>query len=478
MTNKVILSAIAAATLVTSLNANTVEDKIIALEKLIKAQQTQINELKSTVEDVEEIDERLEEIETRSFTDKIQMGLGMRVEMNNYNNTYADGTDYKANDIWRTKLNINMKAKIADNLKFTGRLSMYKNWGDSTTRMVQNDSMQGRKPDSSAVYAERAYIDWIINPGSTVPVIMTLGRQPSSDGPSYQVKEDTTRKGTYDALAFDGAADGIVLTANLDKVLSGTSARIAYGTPNVQDNAANTPNQTNYAGNDNSSFDNTKVTGIFVDQTFKSLPFNNLVQVYHVSAKDLNADGATLGVNDVNIGDLSISGFMLEATKIKLGGGLDLFAHYARSNAKPTSNTGMNMSGFGGSPTAGLLTNNSVGDTESKSGDAVWIGARYTINSDWKVGAEYNKGSKNWFSFTSGSNDPLNKLATRGTAIEAYITKTVNRNANIRFGYVDINYDYTGSGSHLGAPMKITNAMGKGAIKETKNAYMTFNVLF
>lgn len=482
MTNKVILSAIAAATLATTLSATTVDDKIIALEKLIKAQQTQINELKSSVEDVEEIDERLEEIETRSFTDKIQMGLGMRVEMNNYNNTYADGTSYKANDIWRTKLNINMKAKIANNLKFTGRLSMYKNWGDSTTRMVNNDSMQGRNPDSSAVYAERAYIDWIMNPGSTVPVIMTLGRQPSSDGPSYQVKEDTTRKGTYDALAFDGAADGIVLTANLDKVLSGTSVRIAYGTPNVKDNASGTSTQMNYSGADDSSYDNTKVTGIFLDKTFKSLPFENLVQVYHVSAKDLNADASydtntsIPGNNDTNVGDLSISGFMIEATKIKLGGGLDLFAHYAKSTAKPNGKAIM----IGGTPAAPVMGGliGGMGDTESKSGNAIWLGARYTINSDWKVGAEYNKGSKNWFSFTSGSNDPLNKLATRGTAIEAYITKAVNRNANLRFGYVDINYDYTGSGSHLGTPTEITNALGKTAIKETKNAYMTFNVLF
>jgi hypothetical protein len=470
MTKKIILSTIAATTLVTSLNASRVDDKIIALEKLIKAQQEQINELKASIEDVDsDLDERLEAVEVRSFTDKIQMGLGMRVEMNNYNNTYADGTDYKANDIWRTKLNINMRAKIADNLKFTGRLSMYKNWGDSTARMVQNDSMQGRKPDSSAVYAERAYLDWMVNPGSEVPLIVTLGRQPSSDGPSYQVKEDTTRKGTYDALAFDGAADGIVLTANLDKVLSGTSVRIAYGTPNVQDNKAGA-NQMNYAGADNTGFENTKVTGVFLDQTFKSLPFNNLVQVYHVSAKDLNGDAAL--ATDKNVGDLTISGFMIEATKIKLGGGLDLFAHYAKSNAKPNGERVTVATG-----THGLLTS-TAGDTASKSGDAIWVGARYTINSDWKIGAEYNKGSKNWFSFTSGANDPLNKLATRGEAIEAYITKTINRNANLRVGYVDIDYEYTGSGSHLGAPTKITNALGTGAIKETQNAYMTFNVLF
>ena len=163
---------------------NALEKKVLQLEKTLQSQQKYIKGLELKVnkkskskkvvadkeddmseqvstnsDDIEDLDERLEIIETRSFTDKIQFGLGMRVEMNNYSNTYADGHTYDANDIWRTKLNLNMKSKLADNLKFTGRLSMYKNWGDSTTRNVNFDSMQGRKPDGSQLYVERAYLD-------------------------------------------------------------------------------------------------------------------------------------------------------------------------------------------------------------------------------------------------------------------------------------------------------------------------------
>ena len=490
MTKKIILSTITAATLITtSANALTLEERIAKLEKIIATQQTTIQKLtKSTnpelAEDVEDIDERLETIETRSYIDKISFGLGMRVEMNNYSNTYANGTSYDAKDIWRTKLNINMKSKIANNLKFSGRLSMYKNWGDSTTRMVNNDSMQGRRPDSSAIYAERAYLDWTMNPSSDIPVIMTLGRQASSDGPSYQFKEDTTRKGTYDALAFDGAADGIVFTANLDKVSKGTAVRLAYGTPNVLDNMGKTSNRNNYAGYDDSSFENTKVTGFFLDQTFSSLPFENLSQIYTVSAKDLNGDpglsdanstGSAIN-NDKNVGDLTITGVMFEASKIN--GNIDLFAHYAKSKAKPNGKTITMPANLGG--TMGLLTIK-TGDTTTKTGHAIWLGARYTINNTWKIGAEYNKGSQNWFSFTSGSNDPLNKLATRGKAVEVYTSYAVNKNANIRVGLVNINYDYTNSGSHLGAPTAmsdLTSTQKAGIIEKTKNAYLTFNVLF
>jgi hypothetical protein len=348
-----------------------------------------------------------------------------------------------------------MKSKISDNLKFTGRLSMYKNWGDSTIRNNNFDSMQGRRPDSSAIYAERAYLDWILNPEASVPIILTLGRQPASDGPSYQIKENTTRKGTYDALSFDGAADGLVLTANLNKISEGTSVRVAYGTPNVLDNEQYSSQQMSYTGKDKSSFKNTKVTGIFVDQEFRSLPFENLTQAYYVSATNLNANPQLLDINssslgsssfmqsqDINIGDLDLSGIMFEAQKV--GGVVDLFAHYARSSAKSNGK----VANLGAMGNHGLLTSQipdgSI-DNSVKTGNAIWVGARFHINQDWKIGAEYNKGSENWFNFTSGSNDPLNKLATRGTATEIYANYSINKNANIRAGVVNIDYDYDGA---------------------------------
>jgi hypothetical protein len=474
------------------------EKRVLKLEKIIKSQQKYIKDLESNSEDIEDIDERLEVVETRSFTDKISMGIGMRVEMNNYSNTYVSGKTFSANDIWRTRLNINMKSRIADNLKFTGRLSMYKNWGDSTQRMTENDSMQGRRPDGSQLYAERAYLDWVINPKSQVPVVLTIGRQPSSDGPSYHIKEDSTRKGTYDALAFDGAADGIVFTANLNKIIPGTAFRVAYGTPNVQDNAAGTMTQQNYNGyDDEGNFNDTKVTGYFIDKTFKSLSFNNLTQAYVVSAKDLNANpnydtNTTLpGKEDINVGDITISGAMFEAQKI--GGKFDFFAHYAKSVAKPNGKAimigqdstgnyiyGSLLSGYSMNPNTGAKTGY-VDDKKEKSGSAYWIGARYAITKSVKLGAEYNKGSQYWYSFTSGSNDPLNKLATRGSVVEGYFSVDLNKHANIRVGYQTIKYDYTGSGSHLGAPTAIDEipaACKDQAIKEASNTYLTFNLLF
>ena len=478
--NSILISIATATILSSSACASDLDARIAKLEQMVLAQQKTIAELKKnsikktevtdTLEtDFEELDERLETVETKSLTDKIQLGLAMRVEANNVETTYADGSNPAVEDtIWRTKLNINMKAKIDENLKFTGRLSSYKNWGDSNednSAFATIDSRQGRTPDnSSGIYLERAYLDWSMNPKSYIPVTMTLGRQPSSDGPSYQIKEGMTRKGTYDALAFDGAADGIVFTANLNKMIQSTSARIAYGTP------SNTSNN----GSATSTVEDTKVTGIFVDTSFKGIGSDNLVQVYHVMAKDFNADSSGVsGANDINVGDFDVSGLMFEVSDLN---NFDFFVHYARSLAKPNGKT-MDMSSMGGSATTGLLTS-SVNDTDDKSGHAIWLGARYNFVNDWSVGAEYNKGSQNWFSFTYAPNDPLNKLSTRGTATEVYVSKAINKYANIRLGYVDIDYDYTGSGQHLGTPMAITSALGTNVIKEKQNTYLTFNVLF
>ncbi len=469
MNKKLISGCFYAAVLVPAVQAATLEEKIMKLEKSIQKHQEQLEELKNNYyeEDIRDLSQRMTDVEVRSYTDKIQFGLGFENELHYYDVTYADGSGYDTNDLWRTKLHLNMQSQISKNLEFTGRLSMYKNWGDSTSRNSSSDSMQGRKPDDSKVYAERAYIDWTMNPKMKLPVTMTLGRQPSSDGPSHQIKENTARKGTYSALAFDGAADGIVFTADLDNYVSSSYLRFAYGTPNVQDQQQGPY----YYGADNDSLDDTKVMGVFYDSSAQSLPFKNLLQVYYVYGQDLNADPDL--EPDKNVGDLSLAGFSIGGMNI--ADRWDLFLQYANVWIRPDGNT-VDMSGTGGSATTGLLSDSST--TEEKTANAIWLGTRYKINDSWKVGAEYNRGSKNWFSFTTAADDPLNKLATRGQAYELYATYIINKYANIRLGFTQVEYDYTGSQNHLGAPEKITSSLGEDAVQTVKNSYLKFNLLF
>jgi len=96
---------------------------------------------------------------------------------------------------------------------------------------------------------------------------------------------------------------------------------------------------------------------------------------------------------------------------------------------------------------------------------------------------EYNKGDQYWFNFTQGSRSSvLNKLATRGDAIEVSLSKKFSNGVVLRGGLLEMNYDYAGSGSHLGTPMAVEDmiAMGMGANVNTKveQAYLSFMLRF
>ena len=75
-----------------------------------------------------------------------------------------------------------------------------------------------------------------------------------------------------------------------------------------------------------------------------------------------------------------------------------------------------------------------------------------------KIGLEYNYGSKNWIPFTQAQDDMIgSKLATRGHVGEAYYIFDINPKMFIKLGGLYYDYQYTGSGSPVGAPHKIAD---------------------
>ena len=69
-----------------------------------------------------------------------------------------------------------------------------------------------------------------------------------------------------------------------------------------------------------------------------------------------------------------------------------------------------------------------------------------------RFGLEYNHGSKYWRPFTYGE-DTLagSKIATRGSAIEAYWSQPIIDNVfSMQVRYTQMNYDFTGSGGFFG----------------------------
>ena len=440
------------------------------LEKLSKKKSLDKNEI--TQEQLDELGDRLDKIETSTLIDKVKLRLGFRVRNDNIEKKMADGRKVHSDNIWSTKLELNMYSKIANNMKFHGRVSMYKYWADSTIHpYALYDNMQGRVPSTSALFVERAYVDYYFHLG--VPSSVTIGRQPSSDGPSYQYMENTTRKSTYSALVFDGASDGIVYTADISKIINIGKARlrVAYG-KGFQNDETKIGVTNAFIGASDTSLKDTNVFGLFFESNFLGYD-SSLFQVGAVKMSNVIANSMeTNSSANVNLGDIYFSGAMAEVTNIN-NSGFDAFAHIGFSHAKP--NGKLYRARYG------LL--NSNGSTGSKNGYAFWVGGRYDFRKfkHLKIGAEYNHGSKNWISATQGSYNVYNKLATRGDAYEIYGLYPINRFSFIRLGFLHINYNYTKSGWYKSEPKKfsdLTASEKKDAVKSINSFYLQFTVRF
>jgi hypothetical protein len=153
-----------------------------------------------------------------------------------------------------------------------------------------------------------------------------------------------------------------------------------------------------------------------------------------------------------SFGDLDLATIMLKAEGV--GDGINdyldntkIFASWAQSTTRPKGSM--------------------LGSTESQTGSSIWLGANMPclLTADGRIGVEWNKGSQYWRGVTYGE-DTLagSKIAARGTAVEVYYTKPINKALSFDLRYTKIDYDYTGSNSFFGDDGKpITIAAAKAA---------------
>lgn len=448
------------------------------LKKQIKVLNSKIDALennqKSNEDDLDDLSDRVDYVETSTLMNKVNFKFEFRSRVDSFTKKYASGKKDTDGNMWSERLRLNLYSKVNDNMKFHGRLTMYKNWANFNTNPISNmDPDEGRRPNDSRLFVERAYVDWKVLHGK-LPLILTIGRQPSSDGPSYEFRENTVRKGTYQALLFDGVADGIVATMPLNKVtkIDGMSVRLAYG-KGYQSASSNS------YYDDNEGVKDTDVLGFIFESSVNNIE-NSLFQLNAVRATNVvslttDKDGKS---SNTNIGDVNLYGAMIQFRNFK-NTNLDFFAQTAMSVAKPNGKTANQVGADGNNHEVGLLTN-TKGDTTTKYGYAYWIGARYTLPfvklNNPKIGIEYNHGSKYWFSFTQGSEDVTNKLATRGHATEIYYIQPINRYAYLRVGTQLIDYKYTGSGYQIGEPTLVSD--NSNNLDKLTNTYLLFNLGF
>lgn len=234
-------------------------------------------------EEIAEIDERLNQTELHTATDKIAFSVEMRTNAESIHYDDAlfapnwlinqifmpfDGTPMGGlngatleqaqflmggissmrfqpekvssdNDIiYTNKFRLNMKAKINNQLSFGGRLAAYKVWGDSSGVKFNGGSLgdvtfDGNTtslPHGDAIRLERAYFNYKSSIGS-VPVNFSLGRRPSTDGPPLEYGNYSLEGGSPYTSIINWQFDGASLSFGLEDAtgIPGADFKLCYG---------------------------------------------------------------------------------------------------------------------------------------------------------------------------------------------------------------------------------------------------------
>lgn len=428
-----------------------------------------------------DVEDRLDDVEFKSGLDKINFGLDFSTGLSESNikitgtpNPTALATqpnqnqNYKAHNKWGMELNLNMNAAINSYTKFYGRLSMAKNFGmmDKANTNNPNDLDAGRdfRTSGQSLYVSRAYVDLFVSP----EIVATIGRQPATEGPGSNLRNNALRQSTYPALLVNALGDAAILSykPNFARSLQ-FAVRAGYGKVYQFDDEGTVRDWTSK---------NEKADTDLYYASFELSPYlgmvgkRNLFMVSYIRLHDLALDlsslNETYGVQTLGtIDSVNVHFESYEAFRFPL--------HYfvSASYMKGSNAKGMGKTPLTAEPTKTLFN--------EESAYAIHAGLRYDFHRLFKLGGEYFHSSQYWFAFSRVSlNDPLNIRNTRGQAYDIYIISQLDRNQFFRLSYTHIFNKYSNRGLPLGGAFD-KNEITKGGYESTAdNIMLIYNVKF
>ena len=519
MNKPLLLSLAAAALLSTNLNAESMYERIQAMELQMKQMQAEIQTLKShksetmaaedddeeledddtqeeiasdeadsqeeedddeedSIEDqLADIQENLTELNKGTNGNHLKFGVDYRFAIENMNYKMADGSTAKNNAFMTNRFWLNMDWSATENLSFHGQIAYNKAFG-------------ARSGASNPATASYETFDWVANENAfddtlrvrsvyflykndtffdtDIPWTFSIGRRPSTNGHLVNLRDDdhaASPMGHTINVEFDGLSSKFAL----EDVVGVNGMYVKFCAGRGMSNAAPKFTSTPYTDVNNLNGANTNIdlAGLIF------VPYDN--GQYSIGSQYYYASNLIDSVNPANqlagfktVGGLHsvTANFTANGIGDEINDYLDdtiFFVSGAMSITDPNSNERML---YGAVDANGIATQAG----ESKTGYSAWVGLQMPsfVTDDGRWGMEYNYGSQYWRSITYAEDTNIgSKLATRGNAYEVYFTEyLIDDILSLQLRYTYIDYDYTGSngffGDTTGASMSMDDAVAAG----------------
>ncbi|EAH6779801.1 DUF3373 family protein [Campylobacter jejuni] len=442
---------LSACLLSSSLFAKNADDEITKLQKQLAQIQAELAEIRKEREaqakqneavkaELADLNDRADETEFQAALSKVKFGLEFSTAVSN-TNYKVSGQDYSANNKWMNELHLNMNADINDKTKFYGRLSMAKNWSQMGWSGSPLDLDAGRNTRSSGpvLYVDRAYLDYYITP----EWIATIGRQPGTDGPGSNLRNNALRQSTYPALAINALGDAAVITYKPESLQDHKVAiRAAYGKTYQWDEEGKVRD---WMSDQKDADANLYYAAVEGELPIEGMGDNLIIfNVAHMTdfALPLPSIPSNLNQGVYNLGDLTLANIHFENYNA-FGTNFNYFVSLGYSN-------GTNAHTLSAIPAV-----QSQLEFNEKDGYAVHVGGRYDFTKALKVGYEFFWGSRYWYTMSRPSiNDPLNIRMTRGTAHDFYVIYQLDRYQFLRLSYTNIQNIWGNRGLPFGGAKK------------------------
>ncbi|MBU0552674.1 DUF3373 domain-containing protein [Myxococcota bacterium] len=412
---------------------------------------TSIEELQEQVmvleEDISEL-LSLQEKQGRELAhDRLDWSVAYRATLNNVRlkNDQANVNEFYGN-IWNHRVRLGFHATNGP-LRFSGRLAVFKNFGESDESTVGMDSNSTRYARDTSLRLERAFLDLFVNDWFA----FTLGRVASPEGPPAELKENSDRSGTWGIQMVEAEFETILATFNIKPINS--SLRVFYS-PFFSHAKINPMD-------DNSLFQGSGIKpshiwGFLFESNLPKMG-DNLFQLGFVHIPFFRPqifpimmpDGAQVMPSSLpdDIGSYLMINTLLEVKDVY---DFDFFAAGSVTLFNPTDPIMYEV----GAPEP-LKMGLASFDQDRHHALMGYAGVRYKLPMGSlmpqfgptlapRLGAEYNYGSENHVTWGSPSETLFNKLGVRGHAIEGYAIIPMCPDLFMRLGALHIMRDYKG----------------------------------